>query len=113
VPANAFTEGSLKKVALKRRASSPEAVAHDLFEENQNLQESLEGEAKKRTKEGSKFIFILFFINFHTPLGNAALVSHEQAHRNGSKTSISYEVQRKKQGNQIKPHSSELCFARG
>jgi len=62
VPVNVFTEGSLKKVALKRRASSLEAVAHDLFEENQNLQESLEGEAKKRTKEGSKFIFIFIFL---------------------------------------------------
>ena len=61
MPANAFTEGSLKKVALKRRASSLEAVAHDLFEENQNLKESLKGEVKKCTKEGSKF-FILFFI---------------------------------------------------
>ena len=58
MPVNVFTEGSLKKVALKRRASSLEAVAHDLFEENQNLQESLKGEEKKRNKEGSKFLFI-------------------------------------------------------
>ncbi len=57
---NVFLEGSPTKVALKRRASSLEAVAHDLFEENRNLQESLEGEAKKRTKEGSKFFFIYF-----------------------------------------------------
>ena len=111
MPAIAFTEGFLKKVALKRRASSLEAVAHDLFEENRNLQESLEGEAKKRTKEGSKFFY--FVINIHTPLGNATKGSHEEAHRNGSKTSISYEVQRQEQGNQVKPHSSELCFARG
>jgi hypothetical protein len=72
VPVNVFTKGSLIKVALRRRASSLEAVAHDLFEENQNLQESLEGEAKKRTKEGSKFFLIFFFINIHAPLGNAA-----------------------------------------
>jgi hypothetical protein len=54
VPVNVFTEDSLKKVALKRRASSLEAVAHDLFEENQDLQESLQGEAKKRAKEVTK-----------------------------------------------------------
>ena len=58
MPVNVFTEGSLKKVALKRRASSLEAVAHDLFEENQNLQESLEGDAKERAKEVIKFLFI-------------------------------------------------------
>ena len=57
MPVNVFTEGSLKKVALKRRASSLEAVAHDLFEENQNLQESLKGEEEKRAKEGSMFLF--------------------------------------------------------
>ena len=94
MPVNVFTEGSLTKVALKRRASSLEAVAHDLFEENQNLQESLKGEEEKRAKEGSKFLLIFLKINFHTPLGNAAKGCHEEAHRNGSKTSISYEVQR-------------------
>ena len=57
VPADVFTEGSLTKVALKRRASSLEAIAHDLFEENQNLQESLKGGVKKRAKEESKFFF--------------------------------------------------------
>ena len=60
MPVNVFTEGSLKKVALKRRASSLEAVAHDLFEKNQNLQESLKGEVKKRAKEGSKFFIFIF-----------------------------------------------------
>ena len=60
MPVNVFTEGSQNKVALKRTASSLEAVAHDLFEENQNLQESLEGEAKKRAKEESKFIYFLY-----------------------------------------------------
>ena len=61
MPANDFTEGSLKKLALKRRASSMEAVAHDLFKENQKLQESLRGEVKKRAKEGSKFFCFCFF----------------------------------------------------
>ena len=55
---------SLTKVALKRRASSLEAVAHDLFEENQNLKDSLKGEVKKRTKEGSMSFFLK--INIHT-----------------------------------------------
>ena len=91
MPVNVFTEGSLKKVALKRRASSLEAVAHDLIKENRNLQESLEGEVKKRVKEGSKFFFLK--INIYTPLGNAAKGCHEEAHHNGSRTSISYEVQ--------------------
>ena len=54
MPADDFTEGSLTKVALKRRSSSLEAVAHDLFEENQNLKESLKGEVKK-------FFFYFFF----------------------------------------------------
>jgi hypothetical protein len=54
LPAKVFTEGSPTKAALKRRVSSLEATAHDLFEENQDLQESLEGEAKKRTKEVTK-----------------------------------------------------------
>ena len=58
MPANVFTEGSPSKVAFKRRAtSSLEAVAHDLFEENQNLKDSLKGEVKKRTKEGSMSFF--------------------------------------------------------
>ena len=51
LPAEVFTEGSPTKQALKRRVSSLEAVAHDLFEENQDLQEPLEHEAKKRAKE--------------------------------------------------------------
>ena len=54
LPAKVFTEGSPTKAALKRRVSSLEATAHDLFEENQDLQESLEGEAKKRAKEVKK-----------------------------------------------------------
>ena len=54
LPAEVFTEGSPTKAALKRRVSSLEATAHDLFEENQDLQESLEGEAKKRAKEVKK-----------------------------------------------------------
>ena len=36
--AKVFTDGSPAKVELKRRLSSPEAVAHDLFEENQDIQ---------------------------------------------------------------------------
>jgi hypothetical protein len=54
LPAKVFTEGSPTKAALKRRVSSLEATAHDLFEENQDLQESLQGEAKKRAKEVTK-----------------------------------------------------------
>ena len=58
LPAEVFTEGSPAKQAHKRRGSSLEAVANDLFEENQDLQESLEREAKKRAKEvGGKFYF--------------------------------------------------------
>ncbi len=38
LPATVFTEGSPAKVELKRRLSSLEDVAHDLFEENQDLQ---------------------------------------------------------------------------
>ena len=58
LPATVFTEGSPAKVELKRRLSSLEDVAHDLFEENQDLQESLERDAKKRAKEvGGKFYF--------------------------------------------------------
>jgi hypothetical protein len=46
-----LTEGSPTKAALKRRVSSLEATTHDLFEENQeDLQETLEGEAKNRAK---------------------------------------------------------------
>ena len=54
------------KVELKRRLSTLEDVAHDLFEENQDLQESLEREAKKRAKEGRKSLFQrkTFFNNF-------------------------------------------------
>jgi len=54
LPAKVFTEGSPTKAALKRRVSSLEATAHDLFEENQDLQEFLQGEAKKRAKEVTK-----------------------------------------------------------
>jgi hypothetical protein len=58
LPAEVFTEGSPAKQALKRRVSSLEAVAHDLFEENQDLQEPLEHEAKKRAEEvRGKFYF--------------------------------------------------------
>ena len=58
LPAEVFTEGSPAKQAHKRRVSSLEAVAHDLFEENQDLQEPLEHEAKKRAKEVcGKFYF--------------------------------------------------------
>jgi hypothetical protein len=58
LPAEVFTEGSPEKQALKRRVSSLEAVAHDLFEENQDLQEPLEHEAKKRAEEvRGKFYF--------------------------------------------------------
>ncbi len=58
LPATVFTEGSPAKVELKRRLSSLEVFAHDLFEENQDLEEYLEREAKKRAKEvGGKFYF--------------------------------------------------------
>ena len=57
LPATVFTEGSPAKVELKRRVTSLEAVAHDLFEENQDLQESLEREAKKRAKEVRNSLF--------------------------------------------------------
>ena len=48
LPANAFKERSPTKAALKRRVSSLETVIDDLCEENKDLQECLEGEAKKR-----------------------------------------------------------------
>ncbi len=58
LPAEVFTEGSPAKQALKRRFSSLEAVTHDLFEENHDLQEPLEHEAKKRAEEvRGKFYF--------------------------------------------------------
>jgi hypothetical protein len=60
LPAKVFTEDYPTKAALKRRVSSLETVSHDLFEENQDLQESLEGEAKKRAKEVKKFQNIFF-----------------------------------------------------
>ena len=69
LPAEVFTEGSPTKAALKRRVSSLETTAHDLFEENQDLQESLEGEAKKRAKEVKKIskYFSKLFSHIHTP----------------------------------------------
>jgi hypothetical protein len=57
LPADVFTEGSPTKAALKRRVSSLETVSHDLFEENEDLRESFEGEAKKRTKEVRDIFF--------------------------------------------------------
>jgi hypothetical protein len=57
LPAEVFTEGSPAKQTLKRRVEDLEAVTHDLFEENQDLQESLEREAKKRAKEVRKSLF--------------------------------------------------------
>jgi hypothetical protein len=76
LPAEVFTEGSPAKQTLKRRVEDLEAVTHDLFEENQDLQESLEREAKKRAKEvGGKFYFqqkhFQTFLTFIT-LGSAA-----------------------------------------
>ena len=76
LPAEILTKGSPAKQALKRRVSSLEAVAHDLFEENQDLQEPLEHEAKKRAKEVcGKFYFrqkhFEKFLTFIT-LGSAA-----------------------------------------
>ena len=66
LPAEVFTEGSPAKQTLKRRVEDLEAVTHDLFEENQDLQESLEREAKKRAKEVRKILFQTktFFKNF-------------------------------------------------
>ena len=62
LPAKVFTEGSPTIAVCKRRVSSLEAVSHDLFEESQDLQESLEGEAKKCAKEVRKIFFqTLFF----------------------------------------------------
>ena len=76
LPAEVFTEGSPAKQAQKRRGSSLEAVAHDLFEENQDLQEPLEHEAKKRAKEvcGKFYFKQKKFRKFITslPLGSAA-----------------------------------------
>ena len=76
LPAEVSTEGSPAKQALKRRVSSLEAVAHDLFEENQDLQEPLEHEAKKRAKEvcGKFYFKQKHFRKFLTslPLGSAA-----------------------------------------
>ena len=76
LPAEVFTEGSPAKQAHKRRVSSLEAVAHDLFEENQDLQEPLEHEAKKRAKEvcGKFYFKQKNFRKFLTslPLGSAA-----------------------------------------
>ena len=57
LPAEVFTEGSPAKQTLKRRVENLKAVTHDLFEKNQDLQESLEREAKKRTKEVRKSLF--------------------------------------------------------
>jgi hypothetical protein len=54
LPAKVFTEDSPTKAALKRRVSSLETVSHDLSKENEDLRESLEGEAKKRAKEVKK-----------------------------------------------------------
>ena len=74
LPAKVFTEGSPTKAALKRRVSSLETVSHDLSEENEDLRESLEGEAKKRAKEVKKIskYFSNLFSHIHTPIGNAA-----------------------------------------
>ena len=76
LPAEVFTEGSPAKQAHKRRGSSLEAVAHDLFEENQDLQEPLEHEAKKRAKEvcGKFYFKQKYFRKILTslPLGSAA-----------------------------------------
>ena len=80
LPAEVLTKGSpakqAAKQALKRRVNSLEAVAHDLFEENQDLQEPLEHEAKKRAKEvcGKFYFKQKKFRKFLTslPLGSAA-----------------------------------------
>ena len=73
LPAKVFTEGSPTKAALKRRVSSLETVSHDLSKENEDLRESLEGEAKKRAKEVKKIskYFSNLFSHIHTPIGNA------------------------------------------
>ena len=57
LPAVIFTHGPPPKAARKHRVISLEAVTHDLFEKNQDLQESLDGEAKKRAKEVMKSLF--------------------------------------------------------
>ena len=95
LPATVFTEGSPAKVELKRRLSSLEAVAHDLFEENQDLQESLEGEAKKRAREVMKTLLTKKNIQKNLtsiPLGDAARGINKEAHCNGSETSVCHEV---------------------
>ena len=73
LPAKVFTEDSPTKAELKRRVSSLETVSHDLSEENEDLRESLEGEAKKRAKEVKKIskYFSNLFSHIHTPIGNA------------------------------------------
>ena len=65
--------GLPQKGALKRRVSSLETVSHDLSKENEDLRESLEGEAKKRAKEVEKIskYFSNLFSHIHTPIGNA------------------------------------------
>jgi len=69
LPAKVFTEGSPTKAALKRRVSSLEATAHNLFEENEDLRESLEVEAKKRAKEVMRiFSNKAFFFLISLPL---------------------------------------------
>ena len=75
LPAEVFTEGSPAKQTLKRQVEDLEAVTHDLFEKNQDLQESLEREAKKCAKEVRKSLFQTNkFQKFLTslPLGSAA-----------------------------------------
>ena len=57
MPAKVFTEDSPTKAALKSRVSSLEAVAHELFEENQDVKESLEGLTKKHVREVRKSLF--------------------------------------------------------
>ncbi len=72
LPANVFKEGFPQSSALAR-VSSLETVTDELLEKNQDLQESLEGEAKKRTKEVkkvSKYFFNILFLS-SILLGNA------------------------------------------
>jgi hypothetical protein len=70
LPANAFTEGSPSptKAALKRRVSSLETVTDDLCEENKDLQECLEGEAKKRAISVRRTFLKFAFFSRSSPL---------------------------------------------
>ena len=113
LPAEVFTEGSPTKAALKRRVSSLVTVSHDLFEENQVLRETLEGEAKKRTKE----VRDIFFSSSNIFPGIVTPARQEAARRSAiqrlgdTQTSVCHEVSRQYQDNP-RPHATKVRFGR-